>query len=175
VRIRPASFPVQSQLTRQGRSTRNGQWIERFTLTTKWHDEAEWTPVLGPDGLVRATAHSVLCLLDSAAHCLLLVSKSPSAHPHYRFFSQLTDMHGQPLVFQGNSDKQAVVAHCLPQLVFTRHVRLVPLAWHDAISARIELLAVDVGSPVGIAAGTIPDAAFTGQPDLCTHHLSCVP
>eukprot|EP00048_Salpingoeca_helianthica_P007356 m.109462 g.109462 ORF g.109462 m.109462 type:complete len:617 (-) comp14308_c0_seq1:117-1967(-) len=101
----------------QGRNTRNGQWIERFSLMTRWSDTADWSPVAGPDGTTS--------------------------------------------VFEGNSDKQSIVAHLLPLLVPTRYVRVIPLAWHDAISARIELIATDIGVPCGIASGAIPDAALT--------------
>ena len=42
-------------------------------------------------------------------------------------------------IFQGNTDKNTVVEHQLNPVIETRYVQIIPVAWFDRISMRIEL------------------------------------
>ena len=42
-------------------------------------------------------------------------------------------------IFQGNTDRNTVVEHQLNPVIETRYVRIIPVAWRDRISMRMEL------------------------------------
>eukprot|EP00050_Salpingoeca_kvevrii_P000945 m.159174 g.159174 ORF g.159174 m.159174 type:complete len:2800 (+) comp10256_c0_seq1:30-8429(+) len=66
-------------------------------------------------------------------------------------------------VFSANSDADSVVVCLLEPPLLASSLRLWPTAWHSRPALRIELLAEAVGSASGIAAGTIPDRAFSSS------------
>eukprot|EP00047_Mylnosiga_fluctuans_P006378 m.246577 g.246577 ORF g.246577 m.246577 type:complete len:618 (+) comp15083_c0_seq1:13-1866(+) len=68
------------------------------------------------------------------------------------------------LVFPGNIDAEGVIEHALPVPVLTRFVRFCALSCHsDTAGMRVELCAREIGQPIGIAAGTIKNAAITAS------------
>jgi len=42
-------------------------------------------------------------------------------------------------VFQGNTDRNTVVSHVLPQHIRARYVRFLPKGWHAYVAMRVEL------------------------------------
>ncbi|XP_068671097.1 uncharacterized protein [Montipora foliosa] len=88
------------------------------------------------------------------------------------FYIAVEDEEGHEKTFQVNSDRYTVVKNEVDQPITTKFIRILPQTWKSRISMRTEFYGCkqgietpDVGctSPLGMAKGTIPDAAIVAS------------
>ena len=63
----------------------------------------------------------------------------------------------------GNRDPRAIALNVLEQPVFARHVRLLPLSWHESPALRCEIYSFHHGRAAGLAGKALPDFALTAS------------
>ncbi|KAL9968117.1 hypothetical protein ACROYT_G026449 [Oculina patagonica] len=90
---------------------------------------------------------------------------------HYRFYYEQGQ--NSPKEFDANQDSDTLVYHQLSPAILARYVRLMPTAWHNHISMRMELYGCEACSdPLGMESGLIKDAQITASTQYDANHAA---